>query len=56
MVDRENVPSLRQVVLDCTDATALAEFYGSCWVWSTDPVMSRQRRGALTSAVRTGLC
>jgi hypothetical protein len=25
--DRESVPSLRQVVLDCTDARSLAEFY-----------------------------
>lgn len=29
MVDRESVPSLRQVVLDCTDARSLAEFYRS---------------------------
>jgi hypothetical protein len=27
VVDRESVPSLRQVVLDCTDARSLAEFY-----------------------------
>ncbi|WBB78718.1 VOC family protein [Micromonospora sp. WMMD882] len=27
MVDRENVPTLCQVVLDCTDARELAEFY-----------------------------
>ncbi|WP_213450210.1 VOC family protein [Rhizomonospora bruguierae] len=27
MVERESVPHLRQVVLDCTDARALAEFY-----------------------------
>ncbi|MFC4149162.1 VOC family protein [Micromonospora mangrovi] len=27
MVDRESVPRLCQVVLDCTDARALAEFY-----------------------------
>ncbi|HEY3017122.1 MAG TPA: VOC family protein [Nocardioides sp.] len=27
VVDRESVPSLRQVVLDCADARALAEFY-----------------------------
>jgi hypothetical protein len=25
MVDPENVPSLRQVVLDCTDAASLAD-------------------------------
>jgi catechol 2,3-dioxygenase-like lactoylglutathione lyase family enzyme len=29
MTDQERVPSLRQVVLDCTDARALAEFYRS---------------------------
>jgi hypothetical protein len=29
VVDRESVPSLRQVVLDCTDARSLAEFYRS---------------------------
>ncbi|RKN46481.1 VOC family protein [Micromonospora endolithica] len=29
MVDRNNVPVLRQVVLDCTDARSLAEFYRS---------------------------
>jgi hypothetical protein len=27
VVDRESVPGLRQVVLDCTDARSLAEFY-----------------------------
>ncbi len=27
VVDRESVPTLRQVVLDCTDARSLAEFY-----------------------------
>jgi catechol 2,3-dioxygenase-like lactoylglutathione lyase family enzyme len=27
MADRESVPTLRQVVLDCTDARSLAEFY-----------------------------
>src|SRR5690348_12573685 len=27
MVDSEGVPTLRQVVLDCTDARSLAEFY-----------------------------
>lgn len=27
VADRESVPRLRQVVLDCTDARALAEFY-----------------------------
>ena len=27
MVDQEGVPTLRQVVLDCTDARSLAEFY-----------------------------
>ncbi|WP_342798890.1 VOC family protein [Micromonospora palomenae] len=29
MVDRENVPRLCSVVLDCTDARSLAEFYRS---------------------------
>jgi hypothetical protein len=27
VVERESVPNLRQVVLDCTDARSLAEFY-----------------------------
>ena len=27
MADRESVPTLHQVVLDCTDARSLAEFY-----------------------------
>lgn len=27
MVDQESVPKLHQVVLDCTDARSLAEFY-----------------------------
>jgi hypothetical protein len=31
VVEGERVPSLRQVVLDCTDARSLAEFY-AFWV------------------------
>ncbi|MFI7115956.1 VOC family protein [Amycolatopsis sp. NPDC049868] len=37
MAEREKGPKFRQVVLDCTDARALAEFYRRLLVWDYRP-------------------
>ncbi|MEU8418915.1 VOC family protein [Amycolatopsis japonica] len=46
MVERKKGPKFRQVVLDCTDVRALAEFYRSLLVWDYRPGDEAPQPGA----------
>jgi hypothetical protein len=52
----ERFPRLVQVVLDGTDARALAEFYGGCSAGGTGRGTSRRRPASPTPPARTGWC
>ncbi|MFD5095752.1 VOC family protein [Amycolatopsis thailandensis] len=46
MTEQEKGPAFRQVVLDCTDVRALAEFYRRLLVWNYRPGDEPPRPGA----------